>query len=83
MHFRRGVRTQKDNHMIIEVKDVDSREKAEKLVGNEVSWNNPIGKNKLVIKGKVTSAHGKKGAIRAIFEKGMPGQAIGTKVKVQ
>jgi len=31
----------------------------------------------------VADAHGNKGAVRVIFEKGMPGQAIANKVEVQ
>lgn len=67
--------------MIILVDGIDNREKAEKLVGKKVEWNAP-GKNKKILTGKVASAHGRKGAVRAIFETGMPGQAIGQKVKL-
>jgi len=31
----------------------------------------------------VRSPHGNKGALRVLFERGMPGQAIGTKVELQ
>ena len=31
---------------------------------------------------EVRSAHGAKGAVRVLFEKGMPGQSLGTKVTV-
>ena len=35
-------------------------------------------------KGKISALHGKKGNVRAIFEdKGLPGQALGTKIKVE
>ena len=42
------------------------------MVGKEVVWKSPSGKE---IKGKVSDAHGNKGLVRAIFEKGLPGQA--------
>lgn len=77
--FRRGVRTQKTNQMIIEISGVSTKEAAEKLVGKEVSWDAP-GKNKKVLKGKIAAPHGSKGTVRAIFETGMPGQSLGTKV---
>ncbi len=79
--FRRGVRTQNTKQMIIEVEGVDSAEKAKKLIGKEVAWEAP-GKNKKVLKGKISALHGRKGAVRAIFETGMPGQSLGTKIKI-
>ena len=80
VNFRRGRRTQKMNHMIIHLDDSDSREKATELVGKSVVWKSPAGKE---IMGKVASAHGNKGAIRVIFEKGLPGQSLSGKVEVQ
>lgn len=65
--------------MIIEVEGVESREAAEKLVGKTVTYNT----EKSSISGKVSSAHGNKGAIRAIFEKGMPGQSLSQPVEIQ
>lgn len=81
VNYRRGRKTQTTNQMVIMIPSVDSKEKAEKLVGKEVVYTCE-GKNKTQIKGKVSFAHGSKGAIRAVFERGMPGQAIGQKVKV-
>lgn len=80
VQFRRGRHTLTEKHMLIEVTGTDSREKAEKLVGKEVEWKSPAGK---VIKGKVSDAHGNKGVVRAIFEKGLPGQAVATEVEVK
>lgn len=68
-----------EDHMVIKVEGVDTKEKATKLVGKSVSWTTP---SKKEIKGKITSTHGNKGAIRAIFETGMPGQSIGQDVKI-
>ena len=79
IQFRRGKRTITPKHFLIEIDGVDSREKAQKYVGKEVVWTSPA---KLEIKGKVAAAHGGKGVIRAIFERGLPGQAIGTEVKI-
>jgi len=80
LNFRRNRHTTYPNHMIIGVEGVDNREKAEKLVGKIVSWFSP-GKEKKEIKGEVRAAHGNSGAVRVIFETGMPGQSIGNKVK--
>ena len=65
--------------MIIIVAGTDSKEKAAKFVGKKVTWTSPAGKE---IKGEVRAAHGNSGALRVLFESGMPGQALGTKVKI-
>ena len=78
VQFRRGRKTIHERHFLIEVEGVTSREKATELVGKMVEWKSPANK---VIKGKVSSAHGNNGVIRAIFEKGLPGQSIGTPVE--
>lgn len=79
VNFRGSHKTKSDNHMVISVNSIDSKEKAQKLVGKEVSWTSPAGKE---IKGRVASSHGNSGALRVIFEKGMPGQALGTKIEI-
>lgn len=79
-NFRRGRHTQKTNHMIVYFNGSDSKDKASLLVGKEVVWKSPAGKE---INGKVAAAHGNKGAVRVIFEKGMPGQSIGTKLEIK
>ena len=65
--------------MIIVVNGVDSRDKAKGLVGKKVVFNT----GKKDISGKVASAHGNSGAIRVIFETGMPGQSLAQKVKIE
>lgn len=65
---------------MIEISGVDTREKAEKFVDKEVVWKSPAGKE---IKGRVSGAHGNKGVVRVIFEKGLPGQAITTGVEIK
>ncbi len=80
IQFRMGRHTIKEKHYLIEIPETTSREEASKFVGKEVSWKSPAGK---IIKGKISSAHGNKGVVRAIFEKGLPGQAITTEVEVK
>tara|TARA_Y100000310_G_scaffold112450_1_gene110931 strand:+ start:5972 stop:6229 length:258 start_codon:yes stop_codon:yes gene_type:complete len=79
-NFRRSAHRQKTNHMIVYLDESDSREKASGLVGKNVVWKSPVGKE---INGKVASAHGTKGAVRVIFEKGLPGQSLSTKVEIK
>jgi large subunit ribosomal protein L35Ae len=66
--------------MILLVDGVDNREKAAKLIGKEVSWKSPAGK---ILTGKICSAHGNSGAVRAHFDTGMPGQAVGTPIEIK
>lgn len=77
VQFRRGKHTIHERHFILDF-GLDKK-KAEKLVGKEVVWKSAGGK---VIKGKISSSHGNKGLVRAIFEKGLPGQAITQQVEV-
>lgn len=56
-----------------------SRDEAKKMAGRDVEWKSPAGK---IIKGKIADAHGNKGLVRAIFEKGLPGQALATTITV-
>ncbi|MBU3906694.1 MAG: 50S ribosomal protein L35ae [Nanoarchaeota archaeon] len=79
IQFRRGRHTIHERHFLIEL-GLKTREDAEKFKGKEVSWKSPAGK---IINGKISGAHGGKGLVRAIFEKGLPGQAITTEVEVK
>jgi large subunit ribosomal protein L35Ae len=80
VQFRRGRHTIKERHMLVEIDKVFTRTDAEKQVGKEVVWKSPAGKE---IKGKVRGSHGNKGVVRVIFEKGLPGQSVGTEVEVK
>jgi len=80
IQFRRGKKTIHERHFLIEIPDVESRKSAEKFIGKEVEWKSPAGK---IIRGKISGAHGNKGVVRAIFEKGLPGQAVTTEVHIK
>jgi len=79
VQFRRGRRTIHERHFLLDL-GTKSREEAKKLAGKSVEWKSPSGK---LIKGKIADAHGNKGLVRAIFERGLPGQAITTDVEVK
>lgn len=78
--YKGSHKTQVGNQMIVQVEGVDSRDKAAKLVGKKVVWASTAGKE---IKGEIRSAHGNSGALRVLFETGMPGQSLGKKVKIE
>ncbi len=79
VNFRRSLKKTSANQMIVQFKGVDSKEKAKALVGKSVAWESPA---KKAISGEVSAPHGSKGAVRVIFESGMPGQSLGSKVKL-
>ncbi len=79
-NYRRGKNTQHENQYVIEVDGVESKAQASVLTGKKVTWTSS-GNTKII--GKVMASHGSSGAVRAKFLKGLPGQAIGTRVVVQ
>ena len=79
IQFRRGRHTYKPRHFLIDA-GMKNRTEASALVGKNVEWKSSAGK---IIKGKIAAPHGNKGLVRAIFERGLPGQAITTEVEIK
>jgi len=79
-NFRRGKHTYKPRQFLLVI-DGLSRDEAKKLIGKEVVWQSK-GKKKKIIRGVIKRLHGNKATLLAHFEKGLPGQALGTKVKI-
>ena len=79
INFRRSLKRINKRHYIIEV-GAKTKEDAEKFAGKQAIWKSVAGKE---IKGEIKAAHGNKGLVRAIFEKGLPGQARNTEVEVK
>ncbi len=77
--YRRGRHTVTPNQAILKVSDIEEKKAAYKYVGKKVVYETSSGKK---IKGVITAVHGNKGRLRARFEKGLPGQAIGKEVKM-
>lgn len=78
VQFRRGRHRIHEKHYLLDL-GLQNREQAKKLTGKEVSWKSPAGKE---IKGSISDAHGNSGLVRAIFEKGLPGQAMATEIEM-
>ena len=72
VQFRRSRHRIKERHYLLDL-GFASREEAQKSIGKTVTWKSPSGK---AIVGTISDAHGNKGLVRAIFERGLPGQAI-------
>jgi large subunit ribosomal protein L35Ae len=73
MNYRKGIRTQKANECLIKFENPETE-----ILGKKVVWKE--GNSKL--SGKIIGFHGKNGVVIAKFKKGVPGQAIGTKVEL-
>ena len=79
-NYKQGRHTIHLKHCIIVFPKIKNRKEANKLIGRTVVWISSTGKE---LKGTITRAHGNSGAIRAHFKKaGVPGQALGTSVKI-
>ena len=79
VNYRRGRHHQHTSKPIFKVGE--TADEARKLIGKTVSWTSPSGK---VLKGKITGLHGRTGSVKSVFaEGGLPGQALGKKVKVE
>lgn len=77
VNFRRGIHRQNTRQLILKIDGISSIKDAERLLKKEVTWKSPSGKE---IRGIVSSSHGNSGCVRAIFERGLPGQSLGGKV---
>lgn len=79
-NYRRGRHTVHPKHCILVFPNIKTRKEANKLIGRTVVWLTPTGKE---LKGVISRAHGNNGAVRAHFKKaGVPGQALGQKIKI-
>jgi len=79
VQFRRSRHRIHERHYLLDL-GFTTRADAKKVVGKEVTWKSTAGK---IIIGKISDAHGTKGLVRAIFETGLPGQAITTDIEVK
>ncbi len=75
--YRRSRHTQYTKHILLDFNM--SYQEATRLIGKEVEWISSGGK---VLKGKIVAPHGRKGVVRAIFNKGLPGEALGQPVRL-
>ncbi len=78
LNYRIGIGTQNPKECLIQFAHVNSASLAGQLFNRKVVWKQ--GNTKLV--GKIAGTHGKNGVVRVKFQKGVPGQAIGTTVEL-
>ncbi len=81
VNFRGSYKQQRaSNQVIVKADGIHTKAAAEKMIGKKTLWTSPKGTE---IHGVISAAHGNKGSLRAIFERGIPGQALGKEVKVE
>ncbi|MEM1515507.1 MAG: 50S ribosomal protein L35ae [Candidatus Bathyarchaeia archaeon] len=79
VNYRLGPREQYPRECILQFPGINSRREAGQLVGRKISWTD--GKNNTII-GVIVAPHGNNGLVRARFRRGLPGQALGTEVRI-
>lgn len=75
LNYRLGRKSQRPKQYLIKVLGVEVLE-SKKLFGWKVGW--PLDDPKIF--GRITGHHGRRGTLKAKFEKGLPGQALGSRV---
>jgi large subunit ribosomal protein L35Ae len=86
--YKRGLRNQYNNCSLIKIKGVDSKEETEFYLGKRIAFITKAstpGKNGSKFRvnwGKVSRAHGGNGVVRCRFNRDLPPQSIGGKVRV-
>ena len=81
LSFRRGRHTQKTNQFLLELPGIDTRAKSTQFIGRKVVWKSS-GRPPKEIPGKITASHGNSGVVRARFSRGLPGEALRTKITI-
>ena len=80
VNFRGSRRRKNFSQLILKVEGSTDKDKAKDLLSKEVKWKTVTGKE---IKGKVIGVHGNSGAVMAKFERGLPGQSLGSNVEIE
>jgi len=78
LNYRIGIGTQNPKECLIQFTHIISASLACQLINKKVVWKQ--GDSKLI--GKIVGSHGKKGVVKVKFQKGVPGQALGTTVEL-
>lgn len=76
-NYRLGKGSQRTKECLIRVLGEGAAE-AKKLIGWDVGWPSEEPK----IRGKIVCPHGRTRSLRARFRKGLPGQALSTRVRI-
>jgi large subunit ribosomal protein L35Ae len=78
VNYRIGIGTQNPKECLIQFAHVKSASLADQLVSRKVVWK----QGNIKLTGKIAGHHGKNGVVKVKFQKGVPGQALGTTVEL-
>ena len=78
VNYRVGPKNQRSRECLVKFPNVNSAKDASRLIGRKVAW--PAEEKRII--GKIVATHGTKGLVRVRFRSGVPGQALGTHVKI-
>jgi len=78
VNYRVGPKTQRSKECLVKFPNVNSAKDASRLIGRKVAW--PAEEKRII--GKIVATHGTKGLVRVRFRRGVPGQALGTHVRI-
>ena len=78
VNYRIGPKTQRSRECLVKFPNVNNAKDASRLIGRKVAW--PAEEKRII--GKIVATHGTKGLVRVRFRKGVPGQALGTHVRI-
>lgn len=81
--YKRALRTQNPNVSLIKIKGCDSKSDATFYLGKKVAFITKDSSGSFKINwGKVSRSHGSNGVVRCRFQRNLPPQAIGGRVRV-
>ena len=78
VNYRVGPKTLRSRECLVKFPNVNNAKDASRLIGRKVAW--PAEEKRII--GKIVATHGTKGLVRVRFRKGVPGQALGTHVRI-
>ena len=78
VNYRVGPKTQRSRECLVKFPNVSNAKDASRLIGRKVAW--PAEEKRII--GKIVATHGTKGLVRVRFRRGVPGQALGTHVRI-
>ncbi|MFQ6051068.1 MAG: 50S ribosomal protein L35ae [Candidatus Hydrothermarchaeota archaeon] len=80
INYCRSRKRQSNRTMVARFEGINDYSEASRLIGKEIKWKNPAGRE---IRGKIIDVHGTNGQVKVRFNKGLPGQAIGTEISLK
>ena len=80
--FRRGKRTQDENHALVHIEGLNSRKEAQYYLGKRIVYVYRTKNGYKSILGRICSQHGNNGTCKAKFLRNLPPKAIGSTLRV-